>query len=444
MIKVSYNLRDTKATDTTTIILICRWNGNTFKQSTQISVKPSNWSKPRQNILSGDNQSFRKNSLLRKLKDKIEDFYIEQKENNHIINKDELKVFLKVNEPEENKKLDLLDCLPVFLEHKKLTTKGNQKKLKSQMNNLQKFAKERKIKLSYSNLDAQFLYSYTRYMAEEKQMTNETIQGNIKNIKSFLNWSIENDYSEYQTFKKYKFPYKVRQADSIALTNRELDTLLNMNLDKNERLDRIRDAFCLECYTGLRYSDLIQIKPEMIDGKTIKITTQKTTETIFVPIANEARRILHKYYDKGEQVPFISNQKMNKYLKELGELAGFDAPFHKIALSGNKRIEQTEPRYMQISSHTARRTFVTLAYKKGMKELEIMKITGHSSLDTFRKYAKLNTIDVDESFFKAWDNIDPVVEQIIGKLAEKGVNPETISYACDLKIEKIEEIINKA
>ena len=56
---------------------------------------------------------------------------------------------------------------------------------------------------------------------------------------------------------------------------------------------------------------------------------------------------------------------------------------------GLEKVEFLEPKYNFISSHTARRTFVTLSLEKGMRPETVMSITGHKDYKTFKKYIKL-------------------------------------------------------
>jgi integrase len=76
--------------------------------------------------------------------------------------------------------------------------------------------------------------------------------------------------------------------------------------------------FLIGCYTGLRYSDYSNIKPENIDIKNnlLKIKTKRQDTTVAIPLHTVVNSILKKY---NYVLPkSISNQKTNDYLKELG------------------------------------------------------------------------------------------------------------------------------
>ncbi len=80
---------------------------------------------------------------------------------------------------------------------------------------------------------------------------------------------------------------------------------------------------------------------------------------------------------------------MNDYLKELGELAEINQPVHILHYSGTKRIEKVVPKYKVLTSHIARKTFITNALAKGMPTEVIMDITTHKSYRAFQRYFKI-------------------------------------------------------
>ena len=87
----------------------------------------------------------------------------------------------------------------------------------------------------------------------------------------------------------------------------------------------------------------------------------------------------------------MSNQITNQYLKALCEEAEIDSPVSNIRYRGSERIEDNYPKYNYISSHTARRTFVTLSLEKGMHPKTVMAITGYKDYRTFKKFIKITS-----------------------------------------------------
>ena len=157
--------------------------------------------------------------------------------------------------------------------------------------------------------------------------------------------------------------------------------------------------FIIDCYTGFRYSDLMLINDKnLIDKNTKpKIKTEKTGELVIIPLHKYIREILKKH--NGIPNYMINNQKMNEYLKELGELVGIK---EKVLISSTKGgIKQNQ----SITVHTARRSLATNAYLMDIPSISIMKITGHRTEKAFLKYIKISQEDnanklINHPFFK--------------------------------------------
>lgn len=115
----------------------------------------------------------------------------------------------------------------------------------------------------------------------------------------------------------------------------------------------------------------------------IEIITTKTKQKLFIPINSKLKTIIEKYNGR---LPSISNQKLNEYLKELGKFAEFDEPITTIKTKGFVKVESTKKKYELLSSHCARRSFATNAFKAGLPTLAIRSITGHSSESSFLSY----------------------------------------------------------
>jgi site-specific recombinase XerD len=175
-------------------------------------------------------------------------------------------------------------------------------------------------------------------------------------------------------------------VDIIYLTESELLNLYYLEgLAKTQ--EYVRDNFCFGCFTGLRFSDISRISKENIKGDFLEIVTQKTKDFIKIPLNDFAKQIIEKY--SGGLPRSISNQKTNDILKEIGEIAELNEVVVKRKFKGVKVIEVCEPKHKLLSTHAARRTFVTLSLEKGMRPETVMSITGHKDYATFKKYIKL-------------------------------------------------------
>lgn len=152
--------------------------------------------------------------------------------------------------------------------------------------------------------------------------------------------------------------------------------------------------FVFQCFTALRYSDIKRLKHDNIreigDGKyEIDILTKKDKDRIPFPLAKTATRIYKKYkdnlYDNGVVFPIISNQKYNNHLKKLGKLAELKGEWIDYQYKLDK-VEEVKTPKIELTSHTARRTFVVTALNEGVELDLIAQITLHSDFDNMRPY----------------------------------------------------------
>ena len=151
-------------------------------------------------------------------------------------------------------------------------------------------------------------------------------------------------------------------------------------------LERARGLFLIGCYTGLRVSDFSRLSKSHI-GHHITIKTHKTGTPVVIPIHPVVREIIDNGFNLTDT---ISDQKLNEQIKELCRLANITEKVMVNRNEGGRDIEHVLPKYKLVSSHTARRSFATNAYKAGVPTIGIMKLTGHTKESTFLKYIKVS------------------------------------------------------
>ena len=123
-------------------------------------------------------------------------------------------------------------------------------------------------------------------------------------------------------------------------------------------------------------------------------------------INNFAKSILEKYKNSlYEPLPSISGQKFNKYIKECCQIVGIDTPVNTTRYIGNKRVDKVRPKYELITSHTARKTFVTNSLILGMKEMVVRNITGHKDEKSFKIYVEIAEDFKKQEMDNTWNNI---------------------------------------
>jgi integrase len=92
----------------------------------------------------------------------------------------------------------------------------------------------------------------------------------------------------------------------------------------------------------------------------------------------------------GELPKALSNQRMNKYLKEIGEkMECLNVDFSKSITKGGKEITTNYKKYELLVTHSARRSFSSNLFIDGIPAQTIMKITGHKTEQSFMQYIKI-------------------------------------------------------
>lgn len=212
----------------------------------------------------------------------------------------------------------------------------------------------------------------------------------------FVKWAKDKNYPIHDEFLSFNPKLPMAHKEVQYLTPEDLDKIAELSLEKGGALDMTRDFFLFQCNTALRYSNLKQLKKGNIimqpDGKyALRKLTEKDDDIVYVPLTKTAESIYLKYrdnvYDGDVLFPVISNQKYNEHLKELGEKAELEGEWTDYEYRLNEKIEIKTPK-KDLSSHTARRTFVVTAYNAGVPIDLIAMVTSHSDMRAMRPYLK--------------------------------------------------------
>lgn len=390
MIRLNFVLKETKSKEETIIVCAFRMDNERFNLSTKQKVNPKFWNKEKQrvketiNVFNFEKINFELNSFEEKAKSVYEKF-IETYNRKPI--KEEFKNLFDLEYFQQNpqfKKViqkSILDYFDDYVETIKSNTANTTvQKYKQAKNNFEKFQQLKKRVYNTEMIDLKFRNDYVDFLINVQNYAPTTVYRKMKFLRTVLYFIEEQGITVNPFLHNSRFLTKDVEVDNIALSEKELVELESLDLSTNKRLEQVRDLFLIACYTGQRFSDLNKVdKNNIIDDEYISIRQQKTKEAITLPLLNSVRKVLEKYNYK---LPKISNVKFNDYIKEVAEKCDtLQKPFNS---------ENDTPRYKMVSSHTARRTFVTLNYSKGI-DLDTLKIgTGHKQTKTLQTYIKMN------------------------------------------------------
>lgn len=248
-----------------------------------------------------------------------------------------------------------------------------------------------------------FMTQFEKYLRMHNLCTN-TIMSMVGSLKAALKWS-----ALYGSRLSIDINgYKIKESDSkpkISLTYEEICKIYyfdfeNTNISRTKRktFEKVRDHFIMSCFLGQRFSDTIRItKSNFINTTydTFKITQQKTGSKavvsfnkIFGEYPVIVREILEKYDYNAPYTGTMST--FNSCLHEICRLAGLTEEVKYETKVQGVIIEKTYKKYELITSHSARRTFITQAVRRGLHTQQIKRASGHTTEKSFGKYVIFN------------------------------------------------------
>ncbi len=246
--------------------------------------------------------------------------------------------------------------------------------------------------IEFKDLNPCLVYDFERFLFENQFKTN-TVAKHMKHFKAFVNSAINKGYIDLNDYPFRRYHIKMSETKHTFLLPEELEKLENMELaGRRQSLSQSLDAFLFCCYTGLRYSDFINLSEKnivTIDKRPwLVFNTVKTGAEVKLPLTflfeGKAWKLLRKH--KGHLSDFFSikpNSTVNKELIRIGKIAGIEKHF---------------------SFHSARHTNATLLIYKGANITTVQKLLGHRNVTTTQIYSEVmgSTIIKDLKKYAKW------------------------------------------
>lgn len=236
----------------------------------------------------------------------------------------------------------------------------------------------------------QFLRKYSAKVSRKTCGNNGTMK-HLERFKKMLNLAIKLEWLVKNPFDNFKFRFEKNERQ--YLSKRELQIVESTEFTRSG-LEKVKDIFVFACYTGLSYVDIKeltihQIVKGMDGGNWIYTKREKTDETVKVPLLPQAQILLDIYKNRITSddylFPVCSNQKVNKYLKEI-----------MLQL----KIKKT------ITFHSARHTFATtVTLSNGVPIETVSKLLGHTKLSTTQIYARVLENKLSEDMLALKDKL---------------------------------------
>lgn len=385
------------------------WSGREydFKTSTPIRVFYSQFSNAKQRMkLKADTKNKDLiNSKLSGLEAHILDRWNEDILNQAPISKvwlnDVVNSFFGIADKTQAHKVYFVDWVENFIKqkqaHKGRTVKPHTlRNYATTLNKIRQFENYSKLRLRHRDINLSFYNDFIKYCLDVSKVSKNTAGRYTAMIKQFCKL-IELDGLPINTqYKHPDFTTISSKTHDVYLTNDEINKVFAHDLSKSIALSNARDLFIIGLRTGLRISDFMRIEQTNIKEGFITVETVKTGQTVVIPMHPQIKAILKRNDSK---LPYrISNQKFNRYIKEVCKEVGLNEP-----LQGSKMVNVnndttkpkkwrkqvgTYPKFELVTSHTCRRSFASNLYGK-LPNLTIMAITGHKRETTFLNYIKV-------------------------------------------------------
>lgn len=214
--------------------------------------------------------------------------------------------------------------------------------------------------------NADMVHLYDTLKAKYKA---STAGGYFQKIKTVIQYAIDNGLMKTNPLNGIRIERSHNPVE--YLTKEEIKAIENADLDG--RLIKARDLLLFQLYGGgMAFADMIHFNPSLMtmqDGMAIyQGKRQKTGVDFTTVILPQALDILHKY---NNTLPFISNQKLNEYAKEIARASGLRK---------------------NVTTHMMRKTYAQLMLQSGVRLETVSKLLGHTNTKiTQTIYCTVNT-----------------------------------------------------
>jgi site-specific recombinase XerD len=378
--RILFYLRRDKQKADGTIPIWCRItvDGEATRFNTKSSIYPNFWDTTVAKAIGKTKEVMETNALLDSIKAGIYKVYYDLQERENNVTAERIKnIFLGI-EIKRQYLLELFKCHNEDVE--KLIgiskSKATYQKYEVTRKHITNFIKEKYnvSDISLKEINHMFISDLEVYLLTTAGCRSNTTAKFMQFLKRIIIIARNNGWIRHDPFANYKI--RICKVDRGYLTQGEIETIMQKKF-ASTRLEQVRDIFIFSCYTGLAYIDVKGLREKNIrtsfDGNLWVMTKrQKTNVSANIPLLDVPKQILNKYrgaLPNGIVLPVLSNQKMNAYLKEIGDVCGIDKT---------------------LTFHLARHTFATtVTLAKGVPIETVSKMLGHTNIKTTQIYARI-------------------------------------------------------
>lgn len=262
-----------------------------------------------------------------------------------------------------------------------------------------------------------FHRQFSDFLYEQKNCYDNFVGSVFKNLKCLLRYLKQEKYLAIPDCIE-NFYVRKEEIRVISLLPEQfcfllLDQAFEEKLSRAQK--RCKDYFVFGCTAALRYSDLMNLCVRDVEyhgGHHFLVYRSIKTDTpVSVKLPEYAVRIYQQYAARkqpGQKLfPGLSRYNFNKHLRRLGSLAGWTGYIGKYRTRNGRAMELKRETGLyrfcdQLSSHTMRRTGITLLLMLGMPEFLVRKVSGHAAHSrSFSRYVHLAQSFISDEITKA-------------------------------------------
>jgi integrase len=418
--KYTFNLKEPKSENETLILFSCYFKeeNKKFVYSAGEKIVPKNWDFENRFVFTNGKNKSKFSESIKKQLNRYSDLFLETESLYKRINEPFTSKILKKAFDLEFKKVAggkniFFEAYDEFMSEKKKGKEWSEATIKRYdniKNILKKFEIAKKFKFTFSNINDFFHREFTTYCMDDLKHINNTYSRNLGLFKTFMFWARKKNYTYNDAFLEFKKVDRVI-TNQIALTIEDLNKLMQHQFESS-KLERVRDVFVFACVTGMRFGELSLITKTNVTDNFIILKEDKdeTKEAREIPLTSLSRYILLKY---DYELPLIANQKQNQYIKDVFQELEYNHKVQKVTTKGKENIKEDMFFYDRISTHTARRTFITMMKRQGKSDKLIASITGHTDMKTLNQYYQISEPEKKEAMDEVF-NIQIPLKKISG------------------------------
>lgn len=234
--------------------------------------------------------------------------------------------------------------------------------------------------LNYKNINKDQIREYLKYL-DNLKYKNTTISRMLSALRHFYSYLELHNKADNNYFKAIKNPKKEKKLPNF-LQSDELDQIFDTLSNNDELSLRNRLIFELLYATGLRVSELVNVKISDIDMKNKEINViGKGSKERIVFYGEYAAKYLNMYLNNARNN--LLNGKSSKYLilNSRGEQIT-SRGIEKIVM---KVVNDAALKH-HVSPHVLRHTFATDLLNNGADLKSVQELLGHESLSTTEIY----------------------------------------------------------